>query len=115
MKASETRINSIIENILDGMITVDEQGVICSMNPAAEKMFGCINNEMVGHNFTKLVPKTYGPEPELKQIPIAWTDLAQQHRQHHHGGRSHPPARDLPDRNFAQRNERSMDGSSSSR
>ena len=72
----EARINSIIENILDGMITVDDQGVICSMNPAAEKMFGCINNEMVGHNFTKLVPKTYGPEPELKQIAIAWNDLA---------------------------------------
>ena len=72
----ETRINSIIENILDGMITVDAQGVICSMNPAAEKMFGCIDNEMVGHNFTKLVPKTYGPEPELQQIPVAWDDLA---------------------------------------
>ena len=72
----EVRINSIIENILDGMITVNEEGVICSMNPAAEKMFGCINNEMVGHNFTKLVPKTYGPEPELKQVPIAWSDLA---------------------------------------
>ena len=76
LEGVETRINSIIENILDGMITVDEHGVICSMNPAAEKMFGCINNEMVGHNFTKLVPKTYGPEPELKQIPIAWNDLA---------------------------------------
>ncbi len=72
----ETRIKSIIENILDGMITVDAQGVICSMNPSAEKMFGCINNEMVGHNFTKLVPKTFGPEPELKQIAIAWEDLA---------------------------------------
>ena len=76
LAGAEVRINSIIENILDGMITVDEQGVICSMNPSAEKMFGCINNEMVGHNFTKLVPKTYGPEPELKQIPIAWDDLA---------------------------------------
>jgi PAS domain-containing protein len=44
LEGIETRIRSIIENILDGMITVDEEGVICSMNPAAEKMFGCINN-----------------------------------------------------------------------
>jgi PAS domain S-box-containing protein len=73
----ETRIKSIIENILDGMITVDEQGVICSMNPAAEKMFGCINNEMVGHKFIKLVPKSYGPDPEAQQpVPCAWEDLA---------------------------------------
>ncbi|CAN5508017.1 hypothetical protein BH20VER1_BH20VER1_12070 [soil metagenome] len=76
----ETRIKSIIENILDGMITVDEEGVICSMNPAAEKMFGCIDNEMVGHKFTKLVPKTYPAEPDAQAdaqpLACAWDDLA---------------------------------------
>jgi len=74
LEGVETRIRSIIENILDGMITVDEQGVICSMNPSAEKMFGCINNEMVGHKFTKLVPKSYGTEAE--PTVCAWDDLA---------------------------------------
>jgi PAS domain S-box-containing protein len=73
LEGIETRIRSIIENILDGMITVDEQGIICSMNPSAEKMFDCINNEMVGHKFTKLVPKTYGAEPEPSVC--AWDDL----------------------------------------
>jgi PAS domain S-box-containing protein len=73
LEGIETRIRSIIENILDGMITVDEQGIICSMNPSAEKMFDCINNEMVGHKFTKLVPKTYGAEPE--PVVCAWDDL----------------------------------------
>jgi PAS domain S-box-containing protein len=74
LEGIETRISSIIENILDGMITVDEQGIICSMNPSAEKMFGCINNEMVGHKFTKLVPKSYGNAPE--PVACAWDDLA---------------------------------------
>ena len=74
LEGIETRIRSIIENILDGMITVDEQGIICSMNSSAEKMFGCINNEMVGHKFTKLVPKTYKAEPE--PVACAWDDLA---------------------------------------
>jgi PAS domain S-box-containing protein len=74
LEGVETRIRSIIENILDGMITVDAQGIICSMNPSAEKMFGCINNEMVGHKFTKLVPKTYDTAPE--PIVCAWDDLA---------------------------------------
>jgi len=74
LEGIETRIRSIIENILDGMITVDEQGIICSMNTSAEKMFGCINNEMVGHKFTKLVPKSYGAEPE--PVVCAWDDLA---------------------------------------
>ena len=76
LEGVETRIRSIIENILDGMITVDEHGVIRSMNPAAEKMFGCINNELVGHTFTKVVPKTYGAEPDSPPIPCAWEDLA---------------------------------------
>nr|MDQ2659762.1 CHASE3 domain-containing protein [Verrucomicrobiota bacterium] len=72
----ETRIKSIIHNILDGMITVDAKGVICSMNPAAEKMFGCINNEMIGHKFTRLVPKCYTADPEASPAPCAWDDLA---------------------------------------
>ncbi|MDQ6807964.1 MAG: PAS domain S-box protein, partial [Verrucomicrobiota bacterium] len=76
LEGVETRIRSIIENILDGMITVDEQGAICSMNPAAEKMFGCINNELVGHSFTKVVPKTYSADPEATPIACAWEDLA---------------------------------------
>ena len=76
LEGVETRIRSIIENILDGMITVDAQGVICSMNPAAEKMFGCINNEMVGHNFIKLVPKSYAADPEAQPVACAWNDLA---------------------------------------
>ena len=76
LEGVETRIRSIIENILDGMITVDEEGVICSMNPSAEKMFGCVNNEMVGHKFTKLVPQAY--DLEGKAAPCQWDDLARQ-------------------------------------
>lgn len=74
LEGIETRIRSIIENILDGMITVDEKGSICSMNPAAEKMFGCINNELIGHKFTKLVPKSFNDTGE--PMVCAWDDLA---------------------------------------
>jgi len=75
LEGVETRIRSVIENILDGMITVDEAGVICSMNPAAEKMFGCRDNEMVGHNFTRLVPKRYASEQDTKPATCAWADI----------------------------------------
>ncbi len=72
----ENRIQSIIHNILDGMITVDDKGIIRSVNPAAEKMFGYINNEMIGHNFTRLVPKSYPLDQDAAPIPCAWDDLA---------------------------------------
>jgi two-component system cell cycle sensor histidine kinase/response regulator CckA len=76
LEAIETRIRSIIENILDGMITVDENGMICSINPAAERMFGYRDNEMVGYKFSKLVPKSYGSEPDAKPVPCAWEEMA---------------------------------------
>jgi PAS domain S-box-containing protein len=76
LEAVETRIRSIIQNILDGMITLDEQGVICSMNPAAEKMFGYTEQEMVGYKLTKFVPKSYGSELDSKPVACAWEQMA---------------------------------------
>jgi PAS domain S-box-containing protein len=76
LEGVEARIRSIIQNILDGMMTVDEQGVICSMNPAAEKMFGYSEKEMHGQKFTKLVPKSYGSEPDAKPVICAWREIA---------------------------------------
>ena len=75
LEGAETHIRSVIQNILDGMITVDDNGIIRSMNPAAEKMFGCRDNEMVGHNFTRLVPKRYESEHDAKPVVCNWTEM----------------------------------------
>jgi PAS domain S-box-containing protein len=75
LEGAETHIRSVIENILDGMITVDENGVIRSMNPAAEKMFGCRDNEMIGHNLTRLVPKRFESEHDAKPVVCNWIEL----------------------------------------
>lgn len=77
LEGAETRIRSIIDHILDGMIAVDEQGAIRSMNPAAEKMFSCHPNEMVGHKFTKLIPKCFSSEPDAEPVACAWKDIVQ--------------------------------------
>jgi PAS domain S-box-containing protein len=75
LEGAETHIRSVIDNILDGMITVDDSGVIRSMNPAAERMFGCRDNEMIGHNLTRLVPKRYESEHDSKPVACNWTEL----------------------------------------
>ena len=75
LESAETRIQSVIQNILDGMIAVDENGVIKTMNPAAERMFGCRDNEMIGHNFTRLVPKHYESEHDPKPVVCNWTEI----------------------------------------
>ncbi|HXY60183.1 MAG TPA: CHASE3 domain-containing protein [Chthoniobacterales bacterium] len=75
LESAETHIRSVIQNILDGMIAVEENGAIRSMNPAAEKMFGCRDNEMVGHSFTRLVPKLYESGHDAKPVPSNWTEI----------------------------------------
>src|SRR5438477_7871717 len=45
------------------------------MNPSAEKMFGCRDNEMIGHNLTRLVPKRYESEHDSKPVVCNWTEL----------------------------------------
>ncbi len=75
LESAETHIRSVIQNILDGMIAVDENGLIKTMNPAAERMFGCRDNEMIGHNFTRLVPKRYESEHDAKPVVCDWNEI----------------------------------------
>lgn len=78
LKGVESRIRSIIENILDGMITVDEAGMICSINPAAEKMFGYRIGDLNGYKFSKLVPKLeLNPnDRDSKPVNCTWAVMA---------------------------------------
>jgi two-component system cell cycle sensor histidine kinase/response regulator CckA len=75
LESAETHIRSVIQNILDGMIVVEETGVIRSMNPAAERMFGCRDNEMIGCDFTRLVPRRYESEHDAKPVVCDWTEI----------------------------------------
>jgi len=52
----ESRLVAILENAGEGIITMSEQGIIESANPAAAKLFGFTNVEMVGHNVKMLMP-----------------------------------------------------------
>ncbi|HQP97900.1 MAG TPA: PAS domain S-box protein [bacterium] len=56
---SQTRISAVLENAVDGIITIDEQGRIESFNPAAERIFGYTESEIVGQSVNELVPDRY--------------------------------------------------------
>lgn len=57
--ASESRVRSIIQNSLGGVLTFNRKGIIESLNPAAEAMFGYGERELVGRHFSVLLD---GPE-----------------------------------------------------
>ena len=55
-------LKAIIENAIDGIITIDERGQIESINPAACKLFQYIPEEVIGNNITMLMPEPYKGE-----------------------------------------------------
>ena len=53
----EARIRGVVDNVGDAIITIDEQGIIESFSPAAEKIFGYFSPEVVGQNIKILMPE----------------------------------------------------------
>jgi len=55
----EQRLSSIINNLADGLITIDSKGIIHSFNPAAEHMFAYRCDEVIGENVNILMPEPF--------------------------------------------------------
>lgn len=50
---------NIIDYAVDGLITISDRGLIESFNPAAERIFGYSQGEVVGQNISILMPEPY--------------------------------------------------------
>ena len=53
---------SIAETARDGLVTIDQAGLITSFNGAAERIFGCTAAEVLGTNVSRLMPEPYQSE-----------------------------------------------------
>lgn len=51
-----SRLHAIIDNAIDGIITIDMRGIVESINPAAAQLFGYEPQEVIGHNIKMLMP-----------------------------------------------------------
>ena len=58
----EALLRAILETSPDGLITINEVGLIQSFNPAAERMFGYDAAEVIGRNVSCLMPDPYREE-----------------------------------------------------
>ncbi|HVW95917.1 MAG TPA: PAS domain S-box protein [Mucilaginibacter sp.] len=48
-------LNAIIQNAIDGIITITENGVVELINPSACKLFGYSPEEVIGNNLSMLM------------------------------------------------------------
>lgn len=62
LRDREERMRAILNTAVDAIITIDERGIIDSMNPATEEMFGYRREELVGKNISLLMPSPYREE-----------------------------------------------------
>lgn len=53
------RWQSLIDNVLDGIITISDTGIIESINPAATRIFGYSSEDVMGKNVKILMPEPY--------------------------------------------------------
>lgn len=51
--------DSVLRTIFDGIIIVNDQGVIQSLNPATERVFGYLSDELAGKNISVLMPEPH--------------------------------------------------------
>jgi len=58
----EALLRAILETSPDGLITIDDDGLIQSFNPAAERVFGYAAAEVIGRNVSCLMPAPYRAE-----------------------------------------------------
>jgi len=59
LREQSHRTQAILDAAAEGIITIDQQGIVESFNPAAERIFGYASAEVVGQNIRMLMPSPH--------------------------------------------------------
>lgn len=62
LSKSEARTRAVLDNTVEGIITIDPDGTVRSFNKAAEEIFGYRAEEVLGRNVSMLMPEPYRKE-----------------------------------------------------
>ena len=59
LRESQARIQAILDTAVDGIVTIDEQGIVEIANPAIERLFGYAPADLIGRNISMLMPSPH--------------------------------------------------------
>src|SRR5262249_33599019 len=61
-RRAEKLLHSVVDHVVDGIITIDAHGIMLAFNQAAEKLFGYSASEVLGRNVSMLMPDPFCSE-----------------------------------------------------
>lgn len=59
LQEEEVRSQAVLDNMSDGVVLIDEMGLIQSINAAGERLFGYQQTDLQGQNVSRLMPSPY--------------------------------------------------------
>ncbi len=77
---SKLRIHAMLNSMRDGVITSDKNGLINSVNPAAAKLFGYSELELINYPIKKLIPSLLSKTSFYKKYIDTRTETEAQHK-----------------------------------
>jgi PAS domain S-box-containing protein len=63
--AASAQRQAVVDNAVDGILTIDEDGIVRSFNPAAARIFGCPAEDAIGRPVAALIPAPYDREYQV--------------------------------------------------
>lgn len=62
LQNSENRVQAVLDNVDEGIVTISASGRMTLFNPGAERMFGYRSQDVLGRNVSMLMPEPYHSE-----------------------------------------------------
>jgi PAS domain S-box-containing protein len=56
VRAREEELSALLDSAMDAVVVLDAAGAITRVNPAAERLFGCTAEDLVGENLREFLP-----------------------------------------------------------
>jgi len=76
LQRTESRIQAVMDNVADAIITIDQRGIIESVNPAVTVLFGYTAEEVLGKNISLLMPEPYHSKDQAEIEAYLATDCS---------------------------------------